>query len=291
MLSELSGIFYTCGSISLGSEVCLNASTENAAVARRIFSSSKQVFGVQSELSIKEQQLKKNHTYISKIHGRKAVLDILDVLGIVFSGNINIDMDKFKVLTSRTCCAAAFLRGAFLGSGSVSNPQKNYHLEFVINSESLAEPLLYTFNKFDLNARVSSRKNAYIVYLKDADSIVKFLTLIGAHSSVLEFENIRIYKSTRGDVNRQINFENANMLKTVSASDFQIANIEYISATVGLNSLPKALRETAELRLENPDMSLQELADISGSITKSCINHRIRKINKIAQDLKAAKEE
>jgi len=265
---------------------------ESAPVARRIFNIIKKLYGISCELSVKENQLKKKHTYVTKITGKNEVFKILRDSGLIMSGGVRVNNARLARIIEKNCCKVSFLRGAFLGSGSVCNPNKNYHLEFVVEIKDLAYPLLNILNTFELNAKMSARKGGYIVYLKEIDHIIKLLTLIGAHQSILEMENIRIIKETRNSVNRQINCDQANISKMVAAAYHQIESIQYIADTIGFSNLPNSLRETAELRLSYPEASLSELAEHLGEgVTKSGINHRLRKINEIAQQLKDSKED
>ncbi|NLB20548.1 MAG: DNA-binding protein WhiA, partial [Clostridium sp.] len=181
----------------------------------------------------------------------------------------------------------AFIKGAFLGSGSVSNPEKAYHLEFVVNSLELAEELRDLINTFGLTAKVIARKNTFIVYLKEGEQIVDILSIIGAFNSLFEFENVRIVKDMRNNVNRLVNCETANLSKTVNAAVRQVESIRLIERELGLQRLPKPLREMAEIRLEYPDESLKELGEIlEPKVGKSGVNHRLRKIEKIADELR-----
>jgi DNA-binding protein WhiA len=143
-------------------------------------------------------------------------------------------------------------------------------------------------NHFGLNARTTKRRNGYIVYLKEAERIADFLQLIGATNAMLKFEDIRIVRDMRNSVNRLVNCENANINKTVAAAERQVENIKYLRDTIGLDSLPQKLQEIATLRLDNPEVSLKELGEMvpSGAISKSGINHRLRKLNQMAEEAK-----
>ena len=180
------------------------------------------------------------------------------------------------------------MRGVFLACGSISNPQKIYHLEFVVNTEELASSLLNILNGYSLNAKIVQRKQLFVVYLKGVDHIITLLTLIGAHSSVLQLEDIRIIKDMRNNVNRQVNCETANLSKTVNAAYRQLENIRLIEQTVGLQSLSPLLQEVAQARQENPEASLSEIAELLGMpASRSAINHRFRKLDQIAQSLRS----
>ena len=184
----------------------------------------------------------------------------------------------------------AYIRGAFLGGGSISNPEKAYHLEFVTHNEEYAEELSKIVNTYDLNSKVIQRKNSYVVYLKEGEQIVDVLNIIGAHSSLLHLENVRIMKEMRNNVNRLVNCETANLSKTVNASVRQIESIKLIQKEIGLQRLPKNLREIAEFRVKFPDESLKELGTmLDPPVGKSGVNHRLRRIEKIAEELKKVK--
>ena len=184
----------------------------------------------------------------------------------------------------------SYLRGAFLAGGSVNNPETSrYHLEIYSLYEEHNEMIAKLINQFGLNARTTSRRSGYIVYLKEAEKIANFLQLIGATSSMLEFENIRIVRDMRNSVNRLVNCENANMDKVATASNKQVENIRLIEARVGLSSLPAKLQDIARARLAHQEVSLKELGNLvpGGPISKSGVNHRLRKLNAYAEKLRA----
>lgn len=285
--AELAGLVLLSGTISLGSGgLSLLLNTESRGVVTRIFSLVKRVYGLECELLSKTGPLKKNEVYSVRISGREQVLSILDDLGIAVSLGIRLQPEAFSALTQRECCQAAFLRGAFLGGGSISDPQKEYHLEFVVSMPSLAEPLCALLQGFSLNARQTQRKETSVVYIKGIEDIIGLLTRIGAHSSVMELENIRIFKDIRNNVNRQINCESANIDRTVRSAVQQAENIRFIEQSRGLEWLSPALREAAELRLSYPEASLSELAALCPGASRSGINHRLRKLNEIARTLR-----
>lgn len=289
--AELAGIVMMGGSITINSRgVALGIATEHESVVKRVMALIENVYGVNPELKTRTQQLKKKTTYIIEITGYDNVISIMEDIGLKLSGGISCDDEKFAVITDTEKKGAALIRGAFLATGSVSDPNKIYHLEFVVNLQDFANCLLNTINEWNLNAKTAYRKQSCIVYIKDIENIIRILTLIGAHKSVLELENIRILKDIRNNVNRQVNCDNANMDKTISSAQQQIANINLIAEKIGLINLPDKLRETAELRLNNPEASLKELAAISENTSRSGINHRLRKITEIAEQLSEAKE-
>lgn len=185
------------------------------------------------------------------------------------------------------CCLPAFLRGAFMACASVTDPNKEYHLEFVVSEEAAAAALLSLLEECGFKAKQTVRKGNYIIYLKESENIEDLLTYMGAVKCTLELMDIKIMKDVRNKVNRVTNCETANIEKTVAASSVQVKNIEWIAAHKGLDYLPEELKTVAELRLENPELSLSELCEISGlGLSRSGMNHRLKKISEIAEHLR-----
>ena len=196
------------------------------------------------------------------------------------------------VLVQNLCCKRAFIRGAFLASGSVSDPEKGYHFEIVCNSLEKVNQLCDMIGSFGIEARSAMRKKNHIVYIKEGAQIVDMLNVMEAHVALMNFENIRIVKEMRNSVNRQVNCETANLNKTVSAAVKQIEDIQFIKATIGFDQLPESLTEIAKLRLEQPSATLKELGQmLTPSVGKSGVNHRLRKLSLIAEELREHKEE
>lgn len=194
-------------------------------------------------------------------------------------------------LLARTCCKRAFLRGAFLASGSISDPKKSYHFEIVCQKEPHAQLLQELYRTFELDAKIVQRKKYYIVYLKEGAQIVDALNVMGAYVALMNLENVRIFKEMRGSVNRIVNCETANINKVVGAACRQVEDIRYIQSRVGLDELPPALREMALIRLEYPDSSLKELGELCDPpVGKSGVNHRLRKLGEIARKLGRSQE-
>jgi DNA-binding protein WhiA len=193
-------------------------------------------------------------------------------------------------LIKTKCCRKAYLRGVFLGAGTISDPEKAYHLEIVCNSEVLGNDVRKLINSFGLNSKLTVRKKKYVVYIKEAEKIIDFLNILGAHGQLLELENIRIMKDLRNKTNRISNCDSANLDKMINASARQLENIKLIDETRGIASLPDKLYETAVLRLENPEASLAELAEmLNPPLKKSGINHRLKKIEEIADRIRESK--
>lgn len=265
----------------------LNVQTESPAIARRIYSLLKEFYQVEADIVVRRKmKLKKNNTYVVRLIYQ--VKEILSDLKILDGGQIaeRVPLSTFK----DKLMMQSYLRGAFLAGGSVNNPHTSrYHLEIYSLYESHNEMIAEMINRFGLNARTTARRSGYIVYLKEAEKIADFLQLIGATNSMLEFENIRIVRDMRNSVNRLVNCENANMDKVANAANRQVENIRLIESTVGLNNLPDKLREIAETRLAHPEVSLKELGMLvpGGPISKSGVNHRLRKLNNYADELRA----
>lgn len=285
--AELAALIRMNGSLSINNQqFVLNVQTENAAIARRIYSLLKDHYDVRSELLVRRKmKLKKNNVYIVRLkQDTKRVLLDLDIMdGMMFNSHVSDE------IMGNTQKIRSYLRGAFMASGSINNPETSrYHLEIYSIYEEHNQDICDMLNAYGLNARALERRNGSIAYLKGAEKIADFLTLIGATNSMLKFEDVRIVRDMRNSVNRLVNCETANMNKTIDAASKQIDNIEFIQNRVGLQALPDKLQEIAALRLEHPEVSLKELGEMipSGAISKSGINHRIRKINEFADRLR-----
>lgn len=205
-----------------------------------------------------------------------------------FSGEIKKELEK-KTFTKNS--ARAFLRDAFLETGSMSNPEKGYHLEFVCEDEKHAHELIETMRKFEIIAKTVPRKRYTIVYIKESEDIVKLLNVMGAHKCLMDLENLRILKDVRNSVNRRVNCETANISKTVSAANKQIDDIQYIKEHYGFDDLSENLREMANVRLEYPDATLKELGEyLVPPVGKSGVNHRLRKLSELADSIRGKVE-
>lgn len=286
--AEVAAFIRMNGALSFSNKnLSLDVQTENAAIARRLYSNLKKLYPYKIELLVrKKMRLKKNNVYICRIReGAKPILKDLLILTGTFEFKNEISPDLIK----KNCCQRSYLRGAFLAGGSVNNPKtSSYHLEIFSIYKEHSEALVDLMNKFGLNAKSIERKNGYITYLKEAEKISDFLGLVGAHVALMKFEDIRILRDMRNSVNRLVNCETANMNKTIGAAQRQVGNIEYIKNTIGLDQLPDRLQEIAQLRVDNQDVTLKELGElVSGAtVSKSGVNHRLRKIEEIADNLR-----
>ena len=268
-IAEIAAIINTCGRIN---DVSVKIQTENAAVAKKYFCLNKKFLNLHGDVSIKK----------SRQFNRSRVYSVqTPLINDRLPSNANVEV------ISRDCCRRAYIRGAFLAGGSISDPEKAYHLELVNACRQKSEDLAELINSYGLKARVIERKGHYIVYLKEGENIVDLLNIMGAHLSLMNFENLRIVKDIRNDVNRQVNCETANLSKTVRASIKQIDDINTIARIKGLGYLSDQLKEVAEIRLMYEEASLKEIgAMLSLPVSKSGVNHRLRKISEIAENLR-----
>lgn len=296
LLAELAAVVRVSGAVRLlgAKEANIKIVTENAAFARRIFSYIKKQFGICPEvIARKSKRLRKHTSYILIITSSMGAERILEEIGMVeLSKNEKGDTGlegsiRWKDILSNQCCKRSYLRGAFLAGGSITDPEKTYHLEITCRSRDFAAETSALMNGFGLNAKVIKRKESYVIYLKEGENIVDFLNIIGAHSALMDLENVRILKEMRNNVNRIVNCETANLEKTVNASFRQVENIKLIRDNGGLEQLPESLREIAELRLEYSDASLKELGEmLNPPLGKSGVNHRLRKLDDIAENIR-----
>ncbi|MGJ9385127.1 DNA-binding protein WhiA [Salipaludibacillus neizhouensis] len=290
--AELAALIRMNGAISIRNmQITLDIQTENAAIARRIYTLIKAQYEVHVELLVrKKMRLKKNNVYIVRISkDARKILESLHIVDATFAFTREISEDLIR----KGCCKRAYLRGAFLAGGSVSHPEtSSYHLEIFSLYEDHNRSLGNLMNHFELSVKMIERKKGFILYLKEGEKISEFLNVIGAHQALLRFEDVRIMKDMRNSVNRLVNCETANLNKTVGAAMRQVENIRYIRKEVGLETLPEKLRELAELRIEHQDVTLKELGEMvrSGKVSKSGVNHRLRKIEEFANKLRAGEK-
>ena len=286
--AELAALLRLLGRLSreesnAGETPLLRIATENAAVARKVLSLFSSLAGIRGKVLLRRKtRLHKNMVYSLRIPVQPVVYRLLGELGLT-GRNAALPWPLLK----KDCCRRAYLRGVFLASGSVSNPEGSYHLELVVGDEAYAAAIRRLMSRLRLTAKNSQRKGKQVIYLKGGEQIIRFLNLVGAHSALLDFENTRIYKGMRGQVNRQVNCDTANLYKSVNASVQQLENIILIKNVLGLEQLPASLREIAELRTEYPEATLKELGSLAKTpLSKSGINYRIRKIEELAENLR-----
>jgi len=290
-IAELAAILGLCGSIIINSrnEYRVKVHTENKAVARKVFTLIKKTFNIESDISIRRNIQKQSVSYSVVVKQHQDALRVLQAVKL-----IDEHLDGFEevrivnpIVVQQTCCKRAFIRGAFLAAGSMSDPKKAYHFEIVCAAEPMAEQIRELMSSFSMDAKIVQRKKSYVVYLKEGSQIVDILNIMEAHVSLMELENVRILKEMRNTVNRKVNCETANLNKTVSAAVKQLEDITYLRNTIGLEKLSEGLEEVALARLSHPDASLKELgALLSPPVGKSGVNHRLRKLGDLAEKVR-----
>ena len=297
-LAELSAILSYEGQIlRCGSKLCLKLQTENLVVARKYFTLIRKTFNINNDISVRiNTHISKNRIYSLIIRDADIIVKILQATKLPYEEALeqhNTRLGKADhLIVQNTCCKRAFIRGAFLSSGSMSDPRKAYHLEIVISDIAKAEQLTDMIQEFSIDAKIVMRKKSYVVYVKEGSQIVDLLNVMEAHVALMDLENVRILKEMRNSINRQVNCEAANITKTVTAASRQREDIMLIRDKAGFSNLAEGLEEVARLRIDYPEASLKELgAMVSPPIGKSGVNHRLRKLSMIADQLRESKEE
>ena len=279
LLAELSGIISAAGSVIYrgGGDKRLSIETENSSVARRVFRLLRDVFDVQPELvTVRRARLGGRSAHRIEIRGDEASF-VLEGCGIQM---------MLREVTVRKCCRMAFLRGVFLASGSVTDPEKEYHLEFVLGDEAFAAALQKLIARFDLDAHLTTRRQMSLVYLKGQTEITDMLSVFGAQSARFAMEDAFIRKELRNNANRAVNCDSANMERSIAAASRQAQAIARLIETVGESSLPPALLQTAKMRMQYPEVSLEELGRLlDPPVGKSGVNHRLRKLEQMAAEI------
>ena len=286
-IAEIAALLSACGKMTAAG--ILRFQTENDAVVRKYFTLLQKTFNIETEIAIREsRQMKKGNVYYVEITDPGQVETVLQGTKLsVNEGDGETLYTENALLTQQSCCKRAFIRGAFLASGSISDPEKGYHFEIVCQDEAKAENLRDIIHTFQIDAKIVLRKKSYVVYVKEGAQIVEMLGIMEANIALMNLENVRILKEMRGSVNRKVNCETANINKTVSAAIRQIEDIRYIEETTGFSSLPEPLEQMARLRLQYPEASLLELGKmLTPVVGKSGVNHRLRKLKEIAEDLR-----
>lgn len=270
-LAELAAILHFCGQYGRDSEghFTIGFQVENAAVVKKCFTLLKKTYSIDTDVAIDEEKMQ-------EIYAR--------------FGDVNEPVDE--VLLKSACCRRAYIRGAFLAIGSISAPEKGYHLEFVTANEKKAKQLQEMIQSFGIEAKTILRKKYHVVYMKESEAIVDVLNIMEAHVALMKLENLRILKELRNTVNRRVNCETANINKTLDSSRKQQEDILLLKEKYGLENLPKGLQQIAQIRLEEPEASLKELGEmLEPPIGKSGVNHRLRKLSELADKLRCSKEE
>ena len=287
-IAELAAIIVFCGRIRITEtgNYRLLIHTENIFTGRKFYTLLEKAFGIKGEVSIRRSSVKNTLIYTILIKNEEAAEVLAGIKSLDKDGSLRDDYSLVSnLIVQNNCCKKAFVRGAFLATGSIGDPEKSYHFEIVVKDETQAEELITILSELKINAKPVKRKNHYPVYLKESDVISEFLGITEAHISLMKFENVRIYKEVKNKVNRKVNCETANIKKTASAAAKQLDDIYYLKNINKLDKLPDGLKELAKLRMENPDATLKELGELlSEPLGKSGVNHRLNKISQIAEE-------
>lgn len=295
-IAEITAIISICGHvvISARNKYSVKIHTENIAVARKYFTLLQKAFKIEAEISIRQNKnLRNSRIYTVTVNDHDSAVRILQATKLMDENReIRENMSVVNnVIIMQDCCKRAFIRGAFLAAGSISAPEKSYHLEIVCDNMPKAVQLSEIIKTFKIDAKIVERKKHFVVYIKEGAGIVDMLNVMQAHISLMDLENVRILKEMRNSVNRKVNCETANLTKTVNAAVRQVEDIHYIENTIGLSALPDVLEEVARVRLQNSDISLKELGTLLvPPLGKSGVNHRLKRISEIALELRDREE-
>ena len=291
-IAELAALISMCGSVIIdeNNNYKIRIKTETQPTAEKIKKLLWKTFKVDVDISTRENAYSKvGRTYTLLVGDHQQALKILQATKLINENNEigeNFSITN-NIVIMKDCCKRAFIRGAFMAAGSISDPNKSYHFEIKCNSEKKAKQLIELLENYNIDGNMVARKGGYVVYIKEGEGIVDVLNVMEAHVSLMEMENVRILKGMSNYYNRQVNCETANIKKTVATSVRQIDDIDFIIQNKGIDYLPEKLQDIAWVRKENPDASLQELGEmLDPPLGKSGVNHRLRKICQIAQELR-----
>ena len=290
-IAEIAAMLSVCGKLMVDDvgKKTLVLQTENITVARKYFTLVRKTFNINTYIQIrKNMSAKRSNLYILRLEGREVERLLLTTkLSCYELENKELGLYTDHLVVQNTCCKRAFIRGAFLAAGSMSDPEKAYHLEIVLPDSKRANQLIEIINSFLIDAKVVVRKKYHVVYIKEGSQIVDLLNIMEAHNALMKFENVRILKEMRNSINRQVNCEAANINKTVMAATKQIDDINFIKETIGFEGLSEGLEDVAKLRISFPEASLKELGGmLCPPIGKSGVNHRLKKLSCIADGLR-----
>ncbi len=270
--------------------VMLTAS--EASTVRRYFAMLKRFYGIIGQIRALSGDTLNNQTRYQLVIPEEEAYGLLQALELLEEGAL-FDLRTLPVdeTVRYSCCKKAFVRAAFTLCGAISHPDRDYHIEIAAPNEALAGFIVQQLNAFEIEARVSLRKSKYVVYLKRAEDISDMLSLLGAGKAMMAFENVRVKKEVSNRVNRQLNCDNSNINRSMNAAEAQIRDIRYIDAELGLDKLPRTLRDMAYTRANNPEMPLAELGELMDPpLGKSGVNARLRRISAIAEKLRCGDE-
>ena len=262
----------------------MEIATDVGNVARLVIKLLHGLYHLKTDLTVRRSVLHKTPNYLIEVPVQPALAGALRDMGIL-SEEDGLELGIRPDLVKKRCCAAAFLRGAFLGGGFIANPRGDFHFEITVESENLAEGIVSIMEEQGIHARVMQRRSSHMVYLKSGAAILEFLAFTGAHQCALAMENERVVKSVRNDVNRITNAEVANQAKSANAAVDQLFAIRQVLEAYGMENLPPALQDFIRLRVSYPDASLKELGERANPpLSKSAVYHRVRRIEQMAAE-------
>ena len=284
-LAELAGIISVSGRNDELHNLIIRA--ENDAIEKKIIKLLTSLTGIKDNDIIRSNE---------QTHHRKLIISDKSIISEIYIklklSNCGTKINVDGIITERSCCKKAYLRGAFLAGGSVGSPEKSYQLEIAAVSKNEAGKLKDILSSFNLTSGVVLRRQRYVVYVKDGNSISSILGILGAVNSLMDFENVRILKDIRNTVNREVNCDSANLAKVANAANRQIEDIRLINEKIGIDNLPDNLRTVSRLRLEHPYLSIKELGEmLEPPLSKSAVNHRFRKLSELAEGLNKSKND
>ena len=289
-IAELAALIGFCGRLEhFPQGEKLKLQTENETVARKCFTLLQKTFNIEKEISVRENShLKRVKVYVLEISDPEEIREILQATKLIADSKFcDTLILQDMLVVQQSCCKRAYIRGAFLASGSISDPEKGYHFEIVYPDERKAQQLQTIIRSFSVDAKIVQRKKSYVVYVKEGAQIVDMLAVMEANVALMDLENIRILKEMRNSVNRKVNCETANINKTVNAAVKQMEDIQLIQQVMGFEQLSDGLAQIAELRMQYPEATLKELGMmLSPQVGKSGVNHRLRKLSALADELR-----
>lgn len=279
---ELLGIVLTNGFLcKKNGEIQVEIISDKAVVARKALLFAKGCYNIKSVVSVRKSNILKNKSqYCVTIINSKDLERMICEFDL-----LNIDKSNLKTILDNKVKRKIFLRGIFIGAGNIVDPNIDYHIDITVDNESTAILVSDIIKSFSLNCKIIQHKGKMMIYINNSDDVTDFLNIVGAHNTLMEYENVKIIKSLRNDVNRKVNCETANLNKIVKTAVKQVECIKYIEKTIGINELPVNLSIAARIRLEHPDDSMSDLVEYFDGLGKSGINHRLKKICEIARQL------
>lgn len=287
-MAELAGYLITnCNVVKENGEFILKMTTENSSAIKRVYNAFKKIYGIEPTTNVTRETVDKEMLFELSVSDKKDLQKIFENSLINIDANLQIVIDDKGKIKEKECCMKAFLRGVFLGTGSISTPENANHLEIVLNNVENANFINSILHELGVNAKIVKRKKSTVIYLKDAEEISNFLIIVGSNKGVLTYEQTRVIKEYRNDMNRKINCEVANMDKVATAASNQLNDIMFIKSKNKFMELSKELQSVALLREKNPEASLEKIGEmLEPKLSKAGVSHRFKKIKLIADELR-----